>query len=133
MMIISILALLGLIVSVIALKKQQTNEAKHTCGGSGCDTVLQSRQAALFAGMPNTVLGIVWYTTVALWAVTGLLISVPSWLDTIMILGAAAALGVSLYLAGTLLFVLRQPCPLCYAAHAVNAAILLALLWSIIG
>ncbi len=128
MMLTTLLAILGLFISLLAWSKQSTSGTEDNCDTANCDAVLRSPQAALFAGLPNTVLGIAWYSVLLLWSASGNWINVPYWLDTMVILGAAVAAGVSVYLAGTLLFVLRQSCPLCYAAHAVNAAVLAELL-----
>ncbi len=128
MMLTTLLAILGMLISLLARRKQTTSNIEDNCDSANCDTVLRTPQAALFAGLPNTVLGIAWYSALLLWSAAGILISLPHWLDTIMILCAAVAAGVSVYLAGSLLFVLRQSCPLCYAAHAVNAAVLAAVI-----
>ena len=128
MLLITILAILGLAVSVAAHRKRGALLPSIGCDTAGCDTVLHSRQAALFAGLPNTIIGMVWYAVLLLWSMAAFLLVFPLWLPTLLTLGAAAALAISIYLAATLLFVLKQPCPLCFTAHAINAAILVVFL-----
>ncbi len=128
MMLITALAMLGLAVSVLARKKQSSFGTDDSCDKAGCETVLLTSQAALFAGLPNTVLGIFWYAALALWSIAKIWMPPPQWLDTMMVLGAAATMGVSIYLMVTLFFLLRQSCSLCYTAHAINIVILCLLL-----
>ncbi|MCZ7555005.1 MAG: vitamin K epoxide reductase family protein [Bacteroidia bacterium] len=125
----SLLATAGLFVSIAALRRQRSMCPTDPDIGSQCDTVTQAPQAALFAGIPNARIGIVWYFVLLLWSVIGILLPLPSWSETLITLGAAVSFGISVYLTIILLFVLRKPCALCYAAHAINGVIVLVLLW----
>lgn len=125
---ISILAIGGLFVSLATLRRQRSMCVADPDIGSRCDTVTQTPQAALFAGIPNAIIGIAWYSVLLLWSLTGLLTALPSWTETLIMLGAAGSFGISVYLIFILLVVLRQACTLCYIAHGINALTLLALL-----
>jgi uncharacterized membrane protein len=129
MMLLPILSGFGLAVSLMTLKRQGRYCAGESDDAARCDAVIRTPQAALFAGVPNSIVGIAWYSVLLLWSVTGLFLPLPAWSGTLIILAAAASFGISVYLMIMLLFVLRQACPLCYTAHGINAAILLVLLW----
>jgi uncharacterized membrane protein len=120
----------GLIVSVIAYRKQRSAALQSDCSTAQCESVFATPHAELVAGMPNSVAGILWYSLLLIWSLSMLFMTPPAWLATVMTLGAAAALAISFYLAGILIFTIRQSCPLCYTAHAINAAILALLLLS---
>jgi uncharacterized membrane protein len=128
MMFLPVLATAGLIVSIAALRRRVVVCISDAEGSTQCESVSRAPHAALFAGIPNTVVGMAWYFVLLLWSVVGMLLPLPSWSETLITLGAAASFGISVYLMIILLFVLRQACPLCYTAHAINAAILLVLL-----
>ncbi len=86
-----------------------------------CFTILQAREARLL-GVPNSVLGLLFYPLVfasALWGHGG-------WLWVAVGAAAVAAL-VSAYLAWALVVRLRTPCVLCYLAHTVNVLLLVLL------
>ena len=90
-----------------------------------CASIVFTPQARVF-GLPNSVLGIVFYAALLGSAPVGFLDRQLIWL---LFLGASVvsvALGV--YLAHSLLFVIRVPCKLCFAAHGINTAIFLILL-----
>ena|SRR5438445_5258500 len=84
-----------------------------------CQTVLGTRYARVF-GVPNSLLGILYYLTVVAillmgWTVapiTGVLIAV-AWFTVLL----------GLYLAYSLFFIIRIPCPLCLTGHAINLAL----------
>jgi uncharacterized membrane protein len=103
--------------------------------GSSCVTVVRTPYARLF-GVPNSVLGIVYYMLILLWI--GL---VPRHLIILKhVFRPFEALGLSLlgaslctvvlgfYLIYVLRRVLYTHCLLCYAAHAVNTVLLVLLI-----
>lgn len=97
---------------------------------STCATVVFTRQARVF-GPPNSVFGQAYYALLIAAAPAGLLGTAP-WS-----LGLLAAAGVSVCLAGylayALLWVLRVPCRLCFASHAINVVIFALLLYRVLG
>jgi len=103
--------------------------------GSSCVTVVRTPYARVF-GVPNSVLGIVYYVLLLLWI--GL---VPRYLiilghvfrpfETLglLLLGASLCTVVlGFYLIYVLRRILYTHCPLCYAAHAINVALFVLLL-----
>lgn len=81
-----------------------------------CARVVEAPEARLLR-LPNSVLGMAWYALVLLHSVMPL----PA---AAMLPLAAATVLASAYLAWALLRKLRAPCPLCFLAHGLNAAIL---------
>lgn len=92
--------------------------------GDACRLVLSHRDARLF-GVPNAVIAIPYYALVIVagaWGPASPLIRpllVASWCTIVL----------AVYLAFSLLVKLRVFCPLCYAAHALNAVIAVLLTW----
>jgi len=87
-------------------------------------SVVQRPAARAVGGVPNAWLGLVYYAALA--AATPFLGHHAVWVAAT----AAAALAalMSLYLAYSLLFVTRMPCPYCWTSHVANwclAALLL--------
>ena len=103
---------------------------------SSCVTVVRTRYGSVF-GIPNSLLGIVYYGLLVLWAVAGqsagvrFQIGMTSFYVTFSDLLIAAAV-VTVVLGFYLIFALRQilhtDCPFCYAAHAINLLVLLLLI-----
>ncbi len=100
--------------------------------GSNCVTVVQTPYARVF-GVPNSLLGIFFYFGVIAWVVLAAVIereANPAGLHLMVAFGelliAAAAFSVLLgiYLIYSLIAKLHTHCPLCYTAHAINAALL---------
>ncbi len=90
-------------------------------GNAECGDVLRSPQANIL-GIPNTLVGIGYYTLMGAAAVFRLLAGrwpVP-WL---LLAAVGAGVVASIYLLYTLLYVLRQPCPYCIVAHMINGSI----------
>ena len=108
--IISVLCALGLYASVFMFHKSGLAMA----GKLAEPSVVQRPAARLFLGVPNAALGLAYYLGVAavIWLAPALCI--PA-----IIAGTLAAC-VSLYLAYSLLFLTRMPCPYCWTSHAVN-------------
>ena len=103
--------------------------------GSSCVTVVQTPYARVF-GVPNSLLGIAYYIVLILWAVSGWFPSIDiQYHDTYYVLGSRTMLGpisaATVLLGFYLIYALRRKlhidCPLCYTAHAINAALLVLL------
>jgi uncharacterized membrane protein len=92
--------------------------------GSNCVTVVQTPYARVF-GVPNSLLGIVYYLLLIVWALTASGASVIGWA---MIAASAGTVILGFYLIYSLRRRLYTDCPLCYAAHAINAALLVLLI-----
>ena len=89
-----------------------------------CMTVLGTPRAKLF-GIPNSAFGIFLYA----YLLADLFIFPPA-------LGLAlisVALARSIYLAYSLLFITKIPCPLCFASHAINLVLFLIYLGIVRG
>ncbi|MDQ6930729.1 MAG: hypothetical protein M3126_08710 [Candidatus Eremiobacteraeota bacterium] len=86
-------------------------------------SVVQQPAARLFLGVPNALLGAVYYTVVLvfIWGIPGG--CVP------LLVASALAAGVSFYLAYSLLFVTRMPCKFCWTSHAINWLLVLLLIF----
>lgn len=110
--------------------------------GSSCVTVVQTKYARVL-GVPNSLLGIVYYLMVIDWVVSYPARSGPTFLDGLRYLGAgiahavftvvltalaAASVVFGLYLIYALRRKLGINCPLCYTAHAINAVLLVLLI-----
>ena len=77
--------------------------------------------SARVLGPPNSLLGQVFYFALLAGAADGWLTDPRLWP---FYLGASlATVGLGVYLSYALLFVLRVPCPLCFASHGINAVI----------
>lgn len=99
--------------------------------GSSCVTVVQTPYARVF-GVPNSLLGILYYVVLILWAGANRLqleyseqvITVHFVRFEILLLPISL---ITVVLGFYLLYALRRKllidCPLCYAAHAINLAI----------
>lgn len=105
--------------------------------GSSCVTVVQSPYARVF-GVPNSLLGILYYGVLIIW---GLGYPWPrfwglGWdkflvyvrFSNLLILVSIFTVGLGFYLVYALRRKLRVDCPLCYTAHAINAALLVLLI-----
>lgn len=89
---------------------------------ASCQLVLETPRAKLF-GIPNSVFGIGIYLYLIFF-----FIGFPfPWGIAIVLTGAAVLR--SIYLAYSLLFVTRIPCPLCFTSHGINL-ILFIYLWA---
>jgi uncharacterized membrane protein len=102
--------------------------------GSSCVSVVQTPYARVF-GVPNSLLGILYYLGLLLWLslqVEGMW-SLPFGLSILtlphlLVVASAVSVLLGFYLVYALRVKLRIDCPLCYAAHAMNAALLVLLL-----
>ena len=93
---------------------------------SSCVTVLQTPYASLL-GVPNSLLGIAYYLLVVDWARTGRTLA-WEWLDLTLTAVSVMTVAFGFYLIHALRWKLRTHCPLCYAAHAVNLALLVLII-----
>jgi uncharacterized membrane protein len=115
--IITVLCGVGLYASLFMLGKTR----RHERGELAEPSVVQTPRARLYAGIPNALLGSIYYPVLALaiW-----LVRRPPF--TLVVLAAALVAALtSLVLAYSLLFVTRRPCPYCWTGHVVNWALLL--------
>ena len=104
--------------------------------GSSCVTVVQTPYARVF-GVPNSLLGILYYVTVLLWLPWStrcprhrgacLCCSCSlTWSATYLASAVTVVLG--FYLIYALRRKLHVDCPLCYIAHAINAMLFVLLI-----
>jgi uncharacterized membrane protein len=91
-----------------------------------CQTVLGTKYARVF-GVPNSLLGVLYYSTVILLLVIGWTAG-PIATATIAVAWFTVALGV--FLAYSLFFIIKIPCPLCLTGHTMN--LLLAVLLTVV-
>lgn len=100
---------------------------------SSCQLVLETPRAKLF-GIPNSVFGIVLYAYLALLFLpvplkgTGTFWGTGTLFWNLAVVATALAGLRSLYLAYSLIFVTKVPCPLCFTSHVINL-ILFIYLW----
>lgn len=93
--------------------------------GSNCVTVVQTPYARVF-GVPNSLLGIVYYFALILWSLGA--VRLGGWFDWLLVAAAAASVLLGFYLIYSLIAKLHTHCPLCYTAHAINATLLVLLI-----
>ena len=110
--VITVLCGVGLYASLFMLAKTRRAEL----GLLEEPSVVQRPAARLYGGVPNALLGCIYYPALAI-AVCfggGQIVS----LIVLIIAGFAAA--TSAVLAYSLLFITKRPCPYCWTSHAVN-------------
>ena len=117
--VITLLCAVGFYASVFMLRKS----ALDAQGRLTEPSVVQSPRAKLFAGVPNSFIGLLYYPSVL----------AVSWLAharVLFILALAASIlaaAVSIFLAYSLLYVTKRSCPYCFTAQAVNLALVIVL------
>jgi uncharacterized membrane protein len=104
--------------------------------GSSCVTVVRTPYGSVF-GVPNSLLGIIYYLLVIVWGTTtnraslsfrlGMTFFSISFTD-LLIAASAVTVGLGFYLIYALRRILHTDCPFCYAAHAINLALLIFLI-----
>src|SRR5271157_2996327 len=105
--------------------------------GSSCVTVLQTPYAQVF-GVPNSLLGIAYYLLLIAGAVDNwsfgiklyvvfTRVAIPLGLGLLILLSAGTTV-LGFYLLYALRRKLQVDCPLCYTAHAINAALFVLLI-----
>ena len=94
-------------------------------GEQTCASIVFTPRARVF-GLPNSVLGQLFYLALLAGAPLGLL----DWTALfVLYLGASLVTVVlAVYLSYSLLFITRVPCVLCFTTHGINAAIFLLLI-----
>jgi uncharacterized membrane protein len=122
--VISLLCAVGFYASVFMLSKS----VRAAAGKLTQPSIVQTERATLFFGLPNSLIGVVYYGALA----------AVSWLAhatlplALALAAAALAAAMSLYLAYSLSFVTRRSCPYCWTAHVVNWALLAAVPWLLV-
>ena len=122
--VITVLCAVGFYASVFMLNKS----ARAARGELDEPSVVQTPRAKLFAGVPNALVGTLYYPALA--AVTwGTRAPIALWCA----IGAAAVAGAtSVFLGYSLLFVTKRSCPYCWTAHIVNWALLASTPWLLV-
>ena len=94
-------------------------------GEQTCASIVFTPRARVF-GLPNSVLGQLFYLALLAGAPLGLL----DWpAPFVLYLGASlVTVALAVYLSYSLLFITRVPCVLCFTTHGINAAIFLLLI-----
>ena len=102
--------------------------------GSNCVAVVRTFYARVF-GVPNSLLGIAYYLALIGWILAGggraSAAGTALWLHGVwwlLVVASGIAVVLGLYLIHALWRILRVHCPLCYAAHAINLALLALLI-----
>ncbi len=85
-----------------------------------CASIIFTRSARVF-GLPNSLLGQVYYGTLIIAIGLDWLIDVRVW--RIFVATSLITIGLAVYLSYTLLVTLKVPCPLCFTSHGINTAI----------
>lgn len=122
--VISVLCAVGFYASVFMLRKSLL-EAR---GQLEEPSVVQTPRAKLFGGIPNALIGTLYYPAIA--AVSWTVASQP--ILWCAIAAAAFAALTSAYLAYSLLFITKRSCPYCWTAHTVNWALLASVPWLLV-
>lgn len=129
--IICVLAIIGLADStylalvhynIVEYALPSTGSTCNFTAGS-CESLVRYDQTLLF-GIPNSMLGIAYYTVIT--AVAFMRIYTRKWPAHWLLLGFIfGSLLFSVYLVHLLIYVIHIPCPFCLAAHAINLTIAL--------
>ena len=123
-LIITLLCAAGFYASVFMLRKS----ALDAQGRLTQPSVVQSPRAKLVAGIPNSLIGLVYYAAVA--AVSWAARTRPLLIAALA--AAVLAACTSVYLAYSLLFVTKRSCLYCYISHGVNLALVAAVAWLLV-
>ncbi|HUZ45617.1 MAG TPA: vitamin K epoxide reductase family protein [Terriglobia bacterium] len=104
--------------------------------GSSCLAVVRTAYGNVF-GVPNSLLGILYDLLLIAWAVGGQAMGLEFHLGTrsylimfgdILLAASSVTVALGFYLVFALRRILHADCPLCYAAHAINLALLALLI-----
>ena len=103
--------------------------------GSSCVTVVRTPYARVF-GLPNSVLGIVYYVLLVVWivfsphhlSVSGHVLRPFEALGLVLLGASLCTVVLGFYLIYALRRILYTDCPLCYAAHAINIILFVLLI-----
>ena len=96
-------------------------------GERTCSSIVFTPRARVF-GIPNSVLGQVFYTAIVAGVVGDFLLTKP--LFYLYLVGSLLTVLLGLFLTYSLLFVTRVPCKLCFTSHGINLVIFILLLMS---
>lgn len=88
----------------------------------GCGTVILTPGARVF-GVPNSLLGLIYYLVVLVVALSGF----PESAWPVLLVAAWSTVAFGAYLGYRLLRVERMSCPLCWTAHALNTLLAIVL------
>ncbi len=92
-----------------------------------CASVVFTPRARIF-GLPNSVLGLAYYTVLLIGVSTGAMWASP-W-HGLFVAAATGTVVLAAYLAYSLIWVLQVPCRLCFVSHLINLTLLGLLLAS---
>jgi len=103
--------------------------------GSSCLTVMRTPYAQVL-GVPNSVLGIVYYLLLVVWIgfvprhiiILGYVVRPSETLGLLLLGVSLCTVVLGFYLVYALRRLLHTHCPLCYAAHAINIALFVLLI-----
>ena len=101
-----------------------TNRAARHARGELTEPSVVAQPRARVGGIPNSVLGLLFY---ALMLPAAWLLAVPAIYVAALVASILAA-AFSAYLAFSLLFITRMPCPMCWTGHIVNWSVLALLI-----
>lgn len=87
-------------------------------------SVVQTPRARLIGSIPNSAFGLAYY---GLLAIAAFFLDVPA-VHLAALAAATLAAATSIYLAYSLLFVTRMPCPFCWTGHVTNWLLFVLLL-----
>ena len=93
-------------------------------GERTCATIVFTPRARVF-GLPNSVLGQVFYVALVIGALTGLF---EYDVLNLYLLASVVTVVLGMYLTYSLLFLTRVPCKLCFTSHFINLVIFIMLL-----
>ncbi len=93
-------------------------------GERTCASIVFTPRARVF-GIPNSVLGQVFYTAIIAAVLGGFLFTKP--LVYFYLLGSFLTVLLGVYLTYSLLFLTRVPCKLCFTSHGINLVIFVLL------
>jgi uncharacterized membrane protein len=91
--------------------------------GEGSCASLARRPEGRLAGLPNWVIGLAYYLAVT----AALVMPAPGAIGEVVVLASWVSVAAGLYLVHALVVRIRVSCPVCFLAHAVNAALALTL------
>jgi uncharacterized membrane protein len=109
--------------------------------GSSCVTVVKTPYARVF-GVPNSLLGIVYYVVLMYWAESGMPVGFEATVGEkyhvirvgwLLFSAGGLTVVMGFYLVYALKRKLNVDCPLCYAAHAINVVLFVLLILGLKG
>ncbi len=127
---IASIAVIGLLETAYLTIAEWTGKAEEVCPTSGCVDVLNSPYSHIF-GIPLTVFGFGAYTTVAILAISPLLLTKKNWdkntWSGLLFLTTTMAVS-SLYLMSVMFFKIKALCPYCLASALFSITLFLVTL-----